>query len=154
MFDFINPTISVLKELIPFLNERAKSQKSTEKMLLIELHDNLFALKQAHENGADIKAVIKKLSNQQINRAIEKAFDFKKIKPGTVQAVLINDERNKRYAGWTCEQLFEKINDKIRELKMIPELFPDFDDKHKGLTLKISNLYFRMKLLAEFIRQK
>jgi hypothetical protein len=65
----------------------------------------------------------------------------------------IFEERNKRYAGWTAEKLADKIDEKIVELKNIKKLNGgSFKNIKNDIPQMISNLYFRMKLMADFIK--
>jgi hypothetical protein len=65
----------------------------------------------------------------------------------------VHEERNKRYQGWTTEQLMDKIDEKIVELKNIKKLNGgSIKNVRNNIPLMMSNLYFRLKLLAEFIR--
>ncbi len=152
MFDFINPTIAALKELIPYLSEKSKTENITKRMVLRELRDNLKVLIYAYEKKADVNKVIERLNNSAIKDAMKNGFDFNKIRKGKITEELVKDERNKKYIGWSCEQLFDKVDEKIEELRLIKNLYPNLDESQKNLTLVIGNLYFRMKLLADFIR--
>ena len=154
MFDFINPTINVLKELIPFLSEKSKTENITKRLVLRELRDNLKVLIYAYEKKADVDKVIDRLNNAAIKDAMKSGFDFNKIRKGKITDDLIKEERNKKYTGWSCEQLFDKVDEKIEELRLIKSLYFNLDESHKNMTLIIGNLYFRMKLLADFIRHK
>jgi hypothetical protein len=63
------------------------------------------------------------------------------------------DDRNKKYIGWTAEKLIEKIDEKIVELKLLKKMNKGSVEKVKNnVQLMISNLYYRMKLLADFIK--
>jgi len=65
----------------------------------------------------------------------------------------VRDERNKRYIGWTTEQLVDKIDEKITELKYIKKMNNGtVKNARNNIPLMMSNLYFRMKLLADFVR--
>ena len=152
MFDFINPTINALKELIPYLSEKSKTENITKRLVLRELRDNLKVLIYAHEKKADVDKIIERLNNIAIKDAMKTGFDFNKIRKGKITEELVKDERNKKYIGWTCEQLFDKVDEKIEELRLIKNLYPNLDESRKNITLVIGNLYFRMKLLADFIR--
>lgn len=152
MFDFINPTITALKELIPYLSEKSKTENITKRLVLRELRDNLKVLIYAYEKKADVDKVIERLNNTAIKEAIKCGFDFNKIRKGKITEELIKEERNKKYIGWGCEQLFDKVDEKIEELRLIKNLYPNLEESRKNMTLVIGNLYFRMKLLADFIR--
>ena len=55
--------------------------------------------------------------------------------------------------GWTAEKLMEKIDEKVEELKTLKKMNNGSVVNLKNNTgLMISNLYFRMKLLADFIK--
>ena len=63
------------------------------------------------------------------------------------------DERNKKYIGWDAEKLTDKIDEKIQELKNIKKMNGNSVEKVKNnISLMLSNLYYRMKLLADFIK--
>ena len=153
MFDFITPALSVLKELIPFLSKESKTVNITKSLLLRELRDNFKVLMYAHEKNADIRLVIDQLSNTAIKEAIKGGFDFNKVKKGKITAKHVFDERNKKYIGWTCARLFDKLDEKIEELRTIKKLYPNIEDSKRNVSVMVANLYFRMRLLADFIRQ-
>ena len=76
-----------------------------------------------------------------------------KLKKGAIQPTQIFDERNKKYSGWTAEKLIEKIDEKIVELKNIKKMNSgSVKNTRNNISLMMGNLYFRMKLLADFIR--
>jgi hypothetical protein len=63
------------------------------------------------------------------------------------------DDRNKKYIGWDAEKLVDKIDEKIEELKNIKKMNGNSVKEVKNnVSLMLSNLYYRMKLLADFIR--
>ena len=153
MFDFLSPAVSVLKDLVAFLNRESKTENITKKLLLRELRDNFKVLMYAHEKNADIRLVIDQLSNAAIKDAIKSGFDFNKVRKGKITEKSIFDERNKKYIGWTCARLFDKIDEKIEELRTIKKLYPNIEDSKRNVSVMIANLYYRMRLLADFIRQ-
>ena len=72
-----------------------------------------------------------------------------------IRASVIYEERNKKYTGWTAEKLVDKIDEKIVELKNIKKMNRDsVKDVRNNISLMMSNLYFRMKLLADFIQSE
>jgi hypothetical protein len=93
------------------------------------------------------------LSRDAIQAAINENFSFRKLKSGTIHISVIYDERNKKYAGWTAEKLIDKIDEKIVELRNIKKMNQgSVKDVRNNISLMMSNLYFRMKLLADFIQ--
>ena len=80
---------------------------------------------------------------------------FKKLQSGKIEPSLIEDDRNKKYIGWDAEKLVDKIDEKIVELKNIKKMNNgSVKDVKNNIPLMMSNLYFRMRLLADFIRSK
>ncbi|HET6768631.1 MAG TPA: hypothetical protein VFH08_14565, partial [Chitinophagaceae bacterium] len=62
-------------------------------------------------------------------------------------------ERNRRYQGWDAEKLMDKIDEKIEELKNIKKMNKGtVENVRNNISLMMSNLYYRMKLMADFIR--
>ena len=93
------------------------------------------------------------LSNEAIKEAIKNNFRFKKIKTGNIEPRHVFDERNKKYIGWNTERLIDKIDEKIEELKNIKKMNGNSVEKVKNnISLMLSNLYYRMKLIADFIK--
>jgi hypothetical protein len=91
--------------------------------------------------------------NDMIKEAIKGNFRFRKLKPGKIEPYHIYEERNRKYAGWDAEKLVDKIDEKIEELKNIKKMNNGSVAAVKNnISLMLSNLYFRMKLLADFIR--
>ena len=75
------------------------------------------------------------------------------MKPGRIEPYHIYDERNRRYQGWEAEKLMDKIDEKIEELKNIKKMNKGTVENVKNnISLMMSNLYYRMKLMADFIR--
>ncbi|WP_336518093.1 hypothetical protein [Pollutibacter soli] len=149
---WLSSTVAPLQQLIGFLHKESKSSDVTGKQVLMELRDNLNLYKEAYENTGTYDNLIDLLSNEAYRTAIKENFPFKKIKAGKIQKIHIRDERNLRYLGWTTEKLMDKIDEKIQSLKNLKKLNNGSVEKiSPKVTLKLSNLYFRMKLMAEFI---
>ena len=97
--------------------------------------------------------MIELLSNEAIRKAIEENFKFRKLKPGRIEPYHIRDDRNKKYIGWEADKLIDKIDEKIEELKLIKKMNGGSVAAVKNnISLMLSNLYYRMKLLADFIK--
>lgn len=151
-WSWISSTVSPLQQLIGFLHKESKTNDVLKKQLIMELRDNLNLFREAFENTVTYDSVIDLLSNEAYRKAVSENFNFKKIKPGTISRKDIKDERNNRYEGWTAEKLMDKIDEKIQALKNIKKLNGGSVEKISSrVSLKMSNLYFRMKLMAEFI---
>jgi len=151
--EWLNTSIGPLKDLITFLNKKSVTNDVHKKQVLRELQNNLNVFKNAFMNKISDDTIIDFLSNEAVKQAITANFSFKKLKPGTIEPYHIYDDRNKRYVGWTAEKLLEKIDEKVEELKTLKKMNNGSVISLKNNTgLMISNLYFRMKLLADFIK--
>jgi len=153
--EWIRLSIAPVKDLISFLHTKSKTNDVVKRQLFIELRDNLNVFSNGFLNESPYDNIIDLLSNSAIQQAIKENFSFKKLKPGVLEDRHIKDDRNKKYKGWTTEKLIDKIDEKITELKNIKKLNNGSVAKAKNnIPMMMSNLYFRMKLVADFIRSK
>jgi hypothetical protein len=153
--EWFNSSIAPLKDLLAFLYKKSKTNDVNKKQVIIELRDNLNVFKNGFINQSPYDMMIDLLSRDAIQSAIKENFSFKKLRAGIIQVSIIYDERNKKYAGWTAEKLVDKIDEKIVELKNIKKMNHDsVKDVRNNISLMMSNLYFRMKLLADFIQSE
>lgn len=151
--EWLKSGIAPLKDLIAFLNKKSQTNNIRKKQLIMELRNNLNVFSNAFLNDVSYDTIIDLLSNKAIQDAVSDNFNFKKLRTGNLQMTQIKDERNKKYAGWTAEKIVEKIDEKIVELRNIKKMNQGSVKKAKNnIALMISNLYFRMKLLADFIK--
>lgn len=151
--DWLKTGIGPLKDLVTFLNKESKTNDVLKKQVIRELRDNLNIFSNAYKNSNPPDVMIDLLSNDAIKEAIKNNFKFKKIKAGTIEPYHVFDERNKKYIGWDAEKLIDKIDEKIQELKIIKKMNGNSVEKVKNnISLMLSNLYYRMKLLADFIK--
>lgn len=153
--EWFNTSIAPLKDLLAFLYKKSKTNDVHKKQVIIELRDNLNVFKNGFINQAPYDQMIDLLKNDAIQSAIKKNFSFKKLRPGIIKPDIIYEERNKKYSGWSAEKLVDKIDEKIVALRNIKKMNRDSVKEVKNnITLMMSNLYFRMKLLADFIRSE
>lgn len=151
--DLISPSIDTIKELIAHLNKESKTSDVLKRQVLRELQNNLNIFYNAELNSVSADVLVDMLSNEAIKEAIKGNFKFKKLKAGTIEPYHVGDDRNKKYIGWTAEKLIDKIDEKTEELKNIKKMNNGTVATAKNNTnLMLSNLYFRMKLLAAFIK--
>ena len=119
----------------------------------MELRNNLNMFKNGFSSDVPYDNMIDLLTNDAVQAAVKKNFSFKKLRAGQIEYKDVFDERNKIYLGWTAERLSDKIDEKIVELRMIKKMNGGSVEKvSNNISLMMSNLYFRMKLLADFIR--
>ncbi len=152
-FDWLKSGIAPLDNLISFLHKQSKTNDVLKKQVLMELRNNLNIFKNAFLNNVSPDTIIDLLSNDAIQEAIKQNFTFKKLKTGTIEPYHVYDDRNKRYIGWNAERIVDKIDEKIVELKTLKKMSNgSVTNVKNNVQLMISNLYFRMKLLADFIQ--
>jgi len=153
--DWLKTGIGPLKDLLTFLNKESRTNDVLKKQVIRELRDNLNIFSNAYKNNNSPDVMIDLLSNEAIKEAIKNNFRFKKIKAGTIEPYHVFDDRNKKYIGWNVEKLVDKIDEKIEELKIIKKMNGNSVGKVKNnISLMLSNLYYRMKLLADFIKNQ
>jgi hypothetical protein len=151
--EWLKTGIGPLKDLLTFLNKESKTNDILKKQVIRELRNNLNIFHNAYLNNISPDVIIDMLENEAVKDAIKQNFKFKKLKPGKIEPYHIRDERNWKYNGWDAEKLSDKIDEKIEELKNIKKMNKGSVEKVKNnISLMLSNLYFRMKLLADFIR--
>jgi hypothetical protein len=151
--DWLKTGIGPLKDLLTFLNKESKTSDVLKKQVIRELRNNLNIFHNAFLNNVSPDVMIELLSNEAIKEAIRNNFRFKKLKPGSIEPYHVFDDRNKKYIGWGAERLVDKIDEKIEELKIIKKMNGNSVEKVKNkISLMLSNLYYRMKLLADFIK--
>lgn len=151
--EWLNAGIAPLKDLIAFLNKQSKTNNVLKKQLIMELRNNLNVFVNGFMNNTPYDNMIDLLSNEAIQEAVKNNFAFKKLKSGMIESQNIFEDRNKKYIGWTAEKLVDKIDEKIVELKNIKKMNEgSVKDVKNNISLMMGNLYFRMKLLADFIR--
>lgn len=153
--EWIKLSISPVKDLMDFLYKKSKTNDIHKKQLFIELRNNLNIFNNGSINEVPYDNLIDLLKAKAIQQAIRENFAFKKLKAGKIKAHHIKDERNKKYIGWDAEKIVDKIDEKIVELKNIKKMNNGTVRGVKNnIPLMMSNLYFRMKLLADFIQDK
>ena len=151
--EWLKTGIAPLKDLLTFLSKEGKTNDILKRQVLRELRNNLNIFANAYLNNVPPDVMIEMLSNEAIKEAIKNNFKFKKLKIGSIEPYHVFDDRNKKYIGWDAEKLVDKIDEKIEELRIIKKMNGNSVEKVKNNTsLMLSNLYYRMKLLADFIK--
>ena len=145
--------IGSLPEVITGLTKKTRTNVATKKLLISELKNNLKHFNTAYRNNFNHAELITILSNAEIIEARINGFQFSKVKGGTITELIVQDIRNERYIGKDCEWLFHSISDKILELRAIYNIQPLPNLDKSNMTLQFSNLFFKMKLIADFINQ-
>lgn len=152
-WEWLKTGIGPLKDLLTFLNEEGKTNDVLKKQVIRELRNNLNIFHNGFLNNVKPDVLVEMLSNEAVKEAIKNNFRFRKLKPGAIEPYHVYDDRNKKYIGWDAEKLIDKIDEKIEELRNIRKMNGDsFEKVRNNISLMLSNLYYRMKLLADFIR--
>ena len=151
--EWLKTGIGPLKDILTFLSKEGKTNDILKKQVIRELRNNLNIFHNAYLNNVSPDIMIDLLSNEAIKEAIKSNFKFKKLKPGSIEPYHVFNDRNKKYIGWEAEKLVDKIDEKIEELQMIKKMNKgSVENVKNNISLMLSNLYYRMKLLADFIK--
>ncbi|MFI5131781.1 MAG: hypothetical protein ACHQFX_17390 [Chitinophagales bacterium] len=151
--EWLKTGIGPLKDILTFLSKEGKTNDILKKQVIRELRNNLNIFHNAYLNNVSPDIMIDLLSNEAIKEAIKNNFKFKKLKPGSIEPYHVFDDRNKKYIGWEAEKLVDKIDEKIEELQLIKKMNKgSVENVKNNISLMLSNLYYRMKLLADFIK--
>jgi hypothetical protein len=151
--EWLKTGVGPLKDLLTFLNKESKTNDVLKRQVIRELRDNLNIFSNAYKNNNSADVMIDLLSNEAIKEAIKNNFRFKRLKAGAIEPYHVFDDRNRKYIGWDAERLIDKIDEKIEELKIIKKMNGNSVGKvSNNISLMLSNLYYRMKLLADFLK--
>jgi len=151
--EWLKTGMGPLKDLLTFLSKEGKTNDILKKQVIRELRNNLNIFHNAYLNNVSQDTMIDLLGNDAISEAVKANFKFKKLKAGRIEPYHVYDDRNKKYIGWDAEKLVDKIDEKIEELKIIKKMNKgSVENVKNNTTLMLSNLYYRMKLLADFIK--
>ncbi|NOT49653.1 MAG: hypothetical protein HOP10_00075 [Chitinophagaceae bacterium] len=151
--EWLKAGIGPLKDILTYLTKEGKTNDVLKKQVIRELRNNLNIFHNAYLNEVSADVMIDMLNNDAVKKAVDANFKFKKLKAGKIEPYHIKDDRNKKYIGWEADQLVDKIDEKIEELKNIKKMNKNSVEKVKNnISLMLSNLYYRMKLLADFIK--
>ena len=154
-WEWLKTGIGPLKDLLTFLNSEAKTADIHKKQVIRELRNNLNVFHNGMINNVSEDVIIDLLQNECYKGALKSNFKFKKLKAGAIEPYHIYDERNRRYEGWNAERMMDKIDEKIEEVRLIKKMNGGSVSQVKNnISLMLSNLYYRMKLLADFIKSE
>ncbi|MCY7410466.1 MAG: hypothetical protein LH473_09345 [Chitinophagales bacterium] len=136
-------------------DEKTKARGIKNRILAeVEFNMDLILEHYLEKNVAEEK-IIEKLKTEQLAKAIDDGFDFKKMKKGNVTAALIGENQFlKKYIGYDCEALLRKIRHHIEQIKLLPELYDLKEDKKINLKTRLENLGKRYILFTKFLKSK
>jgi len=148
-------SIKDIAGIVASLGEVIKNNRATKDLLLRELKLNIKAFETAQKNKKiDYERLLELLKNERIQKARESRYTFSTIKRGNIESKHIKDDRNKRYVGKNCEWLFKNIDEKIDDFRNQKQYHGSLNGVEKtSIALQFSNLFYKMKLLADFINE-
>lgn len=151
-FDWIS-VIKIIPDLVGNLSGLVKNNRATKDALIRELRLNIKAFNTAYKNKKiNYDKLIELLQNDAIKTARKSRFTFSSIKPNEIKKSDILDSRNFRYEGKNCDWLFKNIDEKIEDLRIQKQYNGSLNElENTNINLQFSNLFFKMKLLADFI---
>ena len=153
MIGLIEIGIESLKEVIMALTKKSRTKNIQKQQLIREIRNNLKILNHRGKREVNVSALIESLSNQAISEAYKSGFNFNKLSKGEIPKKIIYNPRCSKYTGWDCKKMIRGIDAKISELKQLPVLYKDFETANINITLRLSNLYHQLTLLAIFIKE-
>lgn len=151
--EWLKTGMGPLKDILTYLSKEGKTNDVLKRQVIRELRNNLNIFHNAFVNEVAADVMIDMLGNDAIKKAVDSNFKFKKLKAGKIEPYHVKDDRNRKYIGWEADELVDKIDEKIEELKNIKKMNKNSVTGVKNnISLMLSNLYYRMKLLADFIK--
>ncbi|HET8963186.1 MAG TPA: hypothetical protein VFM99_04775 [Chitinophagales bacterium] len=152
MTDYIGTGISNFKELIQFLDTRAKSKDLVSNNLLREVRDNLLLLEHRNNAGVDKKELTNALEVKAIDAAFEKNFHFNQlVNNKKLSTEHLIDSQQTKYLGWDAKRFIYSIEGKIKELKKLFAIYPDMTNAPVNITQRYNNLFNQLLQFSAFI---
>jgi hypothetical protein len=148
--------IKNIAEIVSSLGALVKNNRATSDLLIRELKINIKAFETAQKTKQiDYDKLLSLLKNQCIKEARESQFLFSTMKKGDLEKKHIHDERNLRYVGKNCDWLFKNIDEKIEDLRNQLSYHGSLQQIDKtNIALQFSNLFYKLKLLADFLNHQ
>ena len=135
------------------INALIKQSRGQRRELLMELQNNINEISVYIESGAGEKGIDKLIASLQVacyESASKSGFDFNSLKRGRLSPALLKQlPQFKAYAGFTTEQLFDKLYTSIHRLKIIARDYPDNPGFRKRV--RLINIWKLMLLVARHI---
>ncbi len=137
-------------KLIEFVEKLAKRHKGTRRILLVELKRNLEIIAMYTRDGVPIEKVIPELRTKHLYDAIQSDFNFNSFEKAKISARTAGSQGFfQRYVGWSTEDLFLNIYQKIDDLQTIVRVDPDNPRVRKSV--RLGNIEKLIRLLLVHI---
>lgn len=142
-----------IAEVYSDLGRLIKYNSAHKDMLVRELRRNIKAFKSAKRSRSiDYDKLLDLMRTEAFENALADKYPFSKVKKGKIEAKHVFDKRNQRYIGKTAGWMFKNIESKITELHDLKAQVGSLRyAQNTNVALHFTNLFFKMKLLADFI---
>ena len=157
MIELIKDLFGMAKDsrgIVKDVQDEKSKARGIKNRILAEVEFNMdLILEHYLEKNVSEEKIIEKLKTEQLTKAMDEGFDFKKMKKGLITAAIIGENQFlKKYVGYDCEALLRKIRHHIEQIKLLPELYDLKDDKKVNLKTRLENLGKRYILFSKFLK--
>lgn len=159
MIEFIKDLFGIAKDsrgIVKDVQDEKSRARGVKNKILSEVEFNMdLILDHYLDKNVPEEKVIEKLRTEQLIKAMDDGFDFKKIKKGLITEAMIGDNPFfKKYVGYDCEAILRKIRHHIEQIKLLPELYNLKEDKTINVKTRLENLGKRYILFTKFLTSK
>jgi hypothetical protein len=157
MIEFIKDIFGFAKDsrgLVKDVQDEKSKARGIKNRILGEVEFNMDLIFDHYlDKNVPVEKVIEKLKVEQLAKAIDDGFDFKKMKKGKIDLEMTGDNPFlKKYTGYDCEALLRKIRHHIEQVKLLPELYNLEDEKKVNAGQRLENLGKRYILFTRFLK--
>ena len=158
MLEFIKDLFGFAKDsqgLVKVVQDEKSKARGTKNRILTEIEFNIDLIFDHYlEREIPAEKVIEKLKVQELAKAIDEGFDFKKMNKGKIDMEMTGDNPFlKKYIGYNCEAFLRKIRHHIEQIKLLPELYNLADEKKVNVKQRLENLGKRYILFTRFLKE-
>ncbi|HUM47287.1 MAG TPA: hypothetical protein PLD84_10180 [Chitinophagales bacterium] len=157
MIEFIKDLFGFAKDsrgLVKDVQDEKSKARGVKNRILTEIEFNIDLIFDHYlEKEIPVEKVIEKLKVEQLAKAIDEGFDFKKMKKGKIDLEMTGDNLFlKKYIGYDCEAFLRKIRHHIEQIKLLPELYNLTDEKKVNAKQRLENLGKRYILFTRYLK--
>lgn len=160
MIEFIKDLFGIARDsrgIVMDVKDEKTKARGVKNRILAEVEFNMdLILDHYLDKNVPEDKIIEKLRTEQLSKAMDEGFDFKRMKKGVITASIIGDNQFlKKYVGYDCEALLRKIRHHIEQMKLLPELYNLQEDNKKiNVKTRLENLGKRYILFSKFLTSK
>lgn len=159
MLEFITDLFGIAKDtrgVVKDVQDQKSKARGVKNKILAEVEFNMdLILDHYLDKNAPVEKIIEKLRLEQLTKAMEDGFDFRKVKKGVITKAITGDNPFlNKYIGYNCETLLRKIRHHIEQIKLLPELYNLKEDNKINVKSRLENLGKRYLLFARFLTSK